>query len=71
MSASFNRTVSRDLFDAHYLITKLDLDRKKLRAAFVVYLAMTKSDLESLTPFDYGIQKKARPKYIKLTYMSI
>jgi len=50
LSALFNRSASRDLFDAHYLMTKVDLDIKKLREAFVVYLAMTKIDLASLMP---------------------
>ncbi len=50
LSALFNRSASRDLFDAHYLMTKVNLDLKKLRAAFVVYLAMTNIDLTSLVP---------------------
>ncbi len=45
LSALFNRSVSRDLFDAHYFMTKADLDTEKLRQAFVIYLAMTEIDL--------------------------
>lgn len=50
LSALFNRTVSRDLFDAHYLMTKMDLDLKKLREVFVAYMAMTKINLTFLLP---------------------
>lgn len=50
LSALFNRTASRDLFDAHHLMTKMNLDLKKLREALVVYLTMTKIDLASLQP---------------------
>ena len=50
LSALFDRSASRDLFDAHYLMTKTNLDMKKLREAFVVYLAMTKINLSSLVP---------------------
>jgi len=35
-------TASRDLYDAHYLLTKTTLDDKALRFAFVVYIGMTK-----------------------------
>jgi len=50
LSALLNRTASRDLFDAHHLMTKINLDIKKLREVLVVYLAMTKIDLASLLP---------------------
>jgi predicted nucleotidyltransferase component of viral defense system len=49
LSALFNRSASRDLFDAHYLLNKINLDTMKLRAAFVVYIAMTNIALSSLT----------------------
>jgi len=48
LSALFSRHASRDLFDAHYLLTKCDLDISKLKLAFVVYLAMTDIELSSL-----------------------
>lgn len=35
LSALFNRSASRDWFDAHYLLTQMPLDTKKLRLAFV------------------------------------
>ena len=50
LSALFSRSASRDLFDAHYLLTKCDIDAKKLRMAFVTYLAMTEIELSNLTP---------------------
>lgn len=40
LSALLTRTAGRDLYDAHYLLTKIDLDDTKLRLAFVVYMAM-------------------------------
>lgn len=48
LSALFSRNASRDLFDAHYLMTKMTLDIKKLRLAFVVYLAMSKIEMSTL-----------------------
>ncbi len=50
LSALYSRTASRDLFDAHYLLTKCDIDAKKIRTAFVTYLAMTEIELPNLTP---------------------
>jgi predicted nucleotidyltransferase component of viral defense system len=50
LSALFNRNASRDLFDAHYLMTKTNLDNKRLREVLVPYLAMSKVDLSSLVP---------------------
>lgn len=50
LSALFSRSASRDLFDAHYLLTKCKLKAQKLRITFVVYLAMTEIDLSQLKP---------------------
>ena len=50
LSALFSRHASRDLFDAHYLLTKCELELKKLRIAFVTYLAMTDIPLTHLKP---------------------
>lgn len=50
LSALFDRRVSRDWFDAHYLLTKMPLDKPKLKLAFVTYLAMTKIDLSHIVP---------------------
>ena len=50
LSALFGRNASRDLYDAHHLMQGAALDMNKLRLTFTTYLAMTKIDLESLTP---------------------
>jgi predicted nucleotidyltransferase component of viral defense system len=50
LSALFDRRVSRDLFDAHYLMTKVKFNQANLRLTFIVYLAMTAIDLSVLTP---------------------
>ena len=50
LSALFSRTASRDLFDAHYLLTKCDIEAKKLRIAFATYLAMSDIELSNLNP---------------------
>jgi len=49
LSALLTRTASRDLFDAHHLLTKCDLDNTKLRFAFVVYLGMTELNPDTLS----------------------
>jgi predicted nucleotidyltransferase component of viral defense system len=48
LSALFSRTASRDLFDAHYLLTKCSIDQQKLRTSFTIYLAMTEIALPNL-----------------------
>ncbi len=50
LAALFDRRVSRDLFDAHYLLTQTDFDWQKLRLSYVVYLAMTGISLSDLKP---------------------
>lgn len=50
LSALFDRSASRDWFDAHYLLTQMSLDRQKLKLAFVTYLAMTQIDLSHVVP---------------------
>lgn len=51
LSALIDRKTGRDLFDAHYLLTKTNLDRDKLRLALVIYSAISrKADLRKLTP---------------------
>jgi len=50
LSALFNRNASRDIFDAHYLMTQAKLDIKRLREIFIAYIAMSKVDLSQLTP---------------------
>lgn len=48
LSALFSRNASRDLFDAHHLLVKSDLDIEKLKLSFVIYLSMTDIDLSNL-----------------------
>jgi predicted nucleotidyltransferase component of viral defense system len=48
LSALFSRTVSRDLFDAHFLLTKTKLSTNKLRQTFIIYLSMTDVDIKQL-----------------------
>lgn len=50
LSALFDRSASRDWFDAHYLLTQMPLEMQKLKLAFLVYLAMTKINLTHLVP---------------------
>jgi hypothetical protein len=44
LAALFARHASRDLFDAHRLLTQTDLDQAKLRLGFVVYGGMNRKD---------------------------
>lgn len=48
LSALFDRSASRDLFDTHYLLNHTQLNRKMLRQGFTVYVAMTKIPIEHL-----------------------
>lgn len=50
LSALFDRRVSRDLYDAHYLLNHVQFDIEKLQIAFAVYIAMTKINLNDLNP---------------------
>ena len=50
--ALLSRQASRDLFDAHALLGESDLDRDKLRLAFVVYGACNRKDWRSVSPAD-------------------
>lgn len=50
LSALFDRSASRDWFDAHYLLTQTSIDKNKLKLAFVTYLAMTKIEFLKLVP---------------------
>lgn len=50
LSALFDRSASRDWFDAHYLLTQSPIDKNKLKLTFVTYLAMTKIEFSKLVP---------------------
>lgn len=48
LTALFDRRVSRDLFDSHYLLKQTQLITEKLRLGFTVYVAMTEIPLNEL-----------------------
>jgi predicted nucleotidyltransferase component of viral defense system len=54
LAALLSRRSSRDLFDAHQLLTHGDLDRTKLRLGFVLYGAMNRKDWRTVTIDDVG-----------------
>ena len=54
LAALFARHASRDLFDAHHLLTRGDLDRGKLRLGFVLYGAMNRRDWRTVTVDEVG-----------------
>jgi len=50
LAALLARHASRDLFDAHQLLTAQQLDRDRLRLAFVVYGALNRKDWRTVSP---------------------
>ncbi len=52
LAALLARHASRDLFDAHQLLTKGNLDAKQLRLAFIVYGAMNRKDWRKISVKD-------------------
>jgi len=54
LAALLARQASRDLFDAHQLLMRSDLDHKKLRLGFVLYGAMNRKDWRTVTVEDVG-----------------
>ncbi|MBE0623497.1 MAG: nucleotidyl transferase AbiEii/AbiGii toxin family protein [Burkholderiales bacterium] len=52
LAALLARRASRDLFDAHQLLTRHNLDRDRLRAAFVLYGAMNRRDWRTVSVDD-------------------
>lgn len=59
LTALFARNASRDLFDAHYLLTKMQFNSEQLRLAFILYLGMSSiKDFQKISPeflvFDEG-----------------
>jgi predicted nucleotidyltransferase component of viral defense system len=54
LAALLARHASRDLFDAHHLLTQMDLDRQKLRLGFVLYGGMNRKDWRSVAIQDVG-----------------
>lgn len=49
LSALFSRHASRDLFDAHYILSKDNLDIEKLRIAFLVYGGISRRDWRTIS----------------------
>jgi len=56
LAALLGRHASRDLFDAHQLLTQGDLDRRRLRLAFVVYGAMNRRDWRTVSQSDVDFE---------------
>jgi predicted nucleotidyltransferase component of viral defense system len=54
LAALLSRHASRDLYDAHQLLTQAVLEPTRLRLAFVVYGAMNRKDWRTVTANDVG-----------------
>ncbi len=52
LAALLSRHASRDLFDAHQLLTRGELNQEKLRLAFVLYGAMNRKDWRTVSVDD-------------------
>ncbi len=55
LAALFSRAASRDLFDTCKLLRRDDLDRIKLRLAFVVYGGANRRDWRTVSPDDVKV----------------
>lgn len=58
LAALLARQASRDLFDAHQLLTQQELDPRMLRLAFVVYGAMNRVDWRSVSIDDVNFDTR-------------
>jgi len=58
LAALLSRHASRDLFDAHQLLTAGKLDARKLRLAFVIYGAMNRKDWRTVRIDDAGFDPR-------------
>lgn len=54
LAALLSRHASRDLYDAHQLLTRAKLEPARLRLGFVVYGAMNRKDWRTVTADDVG-----------------
>jgi predicted nucleotidyltransferase component of viral defense system len=55
LAALFGRSAARDVFDAHGLLGRQDLDPDRLRLAFVAYGAMNRRDWRSVSVNEVGL----------------
>jgi hypothetical protein len=55
LAALFGRSAARDVFDAHGLLGREDLDPDRLRVAFVAYGAMNRRDWRSVSVDEVGL----------------
>lgn len=55
LAALLSRQASRDLFDAHQLLTTQTLDPNRLRLAFILYGAMNRKDWRTVKIDDVGV----------------
>jgi predicted nucleotidyltransferase component of viral defense system len=58
LAALLARSASRDLFDAHLLLTQSHLDEAKLRLGFVLYGAMNRRDWREVRASDVALDAK-------------
>ncbi len=58
LAALLSRRASRDLFDAHMLLTRGGLDEEKLRLGFVLYGAMNRKDWRTVRAEDVDVDAR-------------
>lgn len=58
LAALFGRTAARDVFDAHGLLGRPDLDQTRLRLAFVAYGAMNRRDWRTVAIDELGLDPR-------------
>jgi len=58
LAALLSRHASRDLLDAHRLLTEAELDAERLRLTFVVYGAMNRKDWRTVSVKDVGFEAR-------------
>lgn len=57
LSALFSRNASRDLFDSHYLLHNVPLDKDKLKAAVIIYGIMGPRDFRQVSLRDISFDE--------------
>jgi predicted nucleotidyltransferase component of viral defense system len=58
LAALLARRAGRDLFDAHYLLTRCQFDRQRLRTSFVLYGAMNRQDWRTVSVDDISFNPR-------------